>query len=547
MKVALIQTDPTVGAFEKNADKIENFTLKARDAGADLAIFHELAVTGYPPRDLLDKPDFVRASVKTLRELAARTGGLIPIVTGHPEPRNEETGRPLYNACSLLSGGNIKLLHRKCLLPTYDVFDEDRYFEPGDKVGVENISGINFGFTICEDIWNDKAFWKRPRYALDPVRELVKDGAEVIVNIAGSPFHRGKGKFREEMMNAVARHHSRPLLYVNQVGGNDSLVFDGRSCAFDACGNLAARAPEFEEYILMVDVPEMKGEIAEPADELDSVRKALVTGLRDYVRKCGFSRVVVGLSGGVDSSLTAALAVDALGKENVTGVGMPGKYSSDHSKSDAKDLAERLGIRYEVVPIEGIHDAFLKELKAPLGDVSMTLTEENMQARIRAVILMAFSNRLEAMLLTTGNKSEMAMGYCTLYGDMAGGLAVISDVPKLMVYRLARLYSEKHDWMPPGVLTKPPSAELRPDQKDTDSLPPYEVLDPILEAYIEENLAPEQIVGRGHDPEVVKRVLNEVDRNEYKRRQAAPGIRVTTKAFGEGRRLPIAQGYSLKL
>ncbi len=547
MKIALIQTNPTVGALEKNAQKIEQFTRRAADDGAELAVFHELAITGYPPRDLLDKPDFVAASANTLKTLAKQTEGLIPLVTGHPEPRNEETGRPLYNVCSLIVSGEIKLLHRKWLLPTYDVFDEDRYFEPADGVHVENISGINFGFTICEDMWNDKAFWRRSRYEKDPVEELVKQGADIIVNVSGSPYHHGKGKFREEMMSSIARHHSRPLLYVNQVGGNDSLVFDGRSCAFDADGNIVARAPEFEEYTLMVTVPGMTGQIAEPPEELDSLRMALVTGLRDYVHKCDFSKAVVGLSGGIDSSLTAALAVDALGRENVTGVGMPGKYSSDHSKSDSQELAERLGIHYEAAPISRIHEAFLKELEAPLGDVSMTLTEENMQARTRAVILMAFSNHLDALLLTTGNKSEMAVGYCTLYGDMAGGLAVIADVPKVMVYQLARLYSEKHDWMPPGVLTKPPSAELRPDQKDTDSLPPYEELDPILEAYIERNLAPEKIVELGHDPEVVKNVLNKVDGSEYKRRQAAPGIRVTTKAFGEGRRLPIAQGYNLKL
>ncbi len=543
MKVALVQVNPTVGALDDNVSRIAEFAQRAAHQDADMAVFPELVTTGYPPRDLLDKPDFIDASVRALKQLAARTKGGIPLIIGHPEMRRAKSGHPLHNACSILHNGKVKTVHRKWLLPTYDVFDEDRYFEPGKGVKVENICGKNFGFSICEDIWNDKAFRPRQRYHRDPVAKLVNEGAEIIINISGSPYHCGKGKFREEMISVSAEHYKKPILYVNQVGGNDSLVFDGRSCAFDSAGKLVARAPEFVEHILVVDLESMAGEVARPLGDVEAIRAALVLGLKDYATKCNFSRVVVGLSGGIDSTVTAAIAVDALGSENVIGVSMPSRYSSDGSKRDAQYLAERLGIRFEVVPIDRMIEAFLKELEPSLGKVTRTLTEENMQARIRAVILMAFSNSLDALLLATGNKSEVAMGYCTIYGDMAGGLAVIADVPKELVYELARLYSREKDVIPPDTITKPPSAELRPGQKDTDSLPPYEVLDPVLEAYIEENLAPSEIVSRGFDTELVRNIINSVDRAEYKRRQAAPGIRVTTKAFGEGRRLPIAQGY----
>lgn len=546
MKVALIQINPTVGAMDENAARIAEYTRRAENMGAEMAVFSEMVLTGYPPRDLLDKKDFIARAGRSLKELAFELDGSIPTVVGHPEPRRAEKGRPLYNSCSLIDGGKSKTLHRKWLLPSYDVFDEDRYFEPGRTVGVREIGGVKFGFSICEDIWNDKAFWPRLRYRRDPIARLVELDTQIIVNLSGSPFNRGKGKFRERMLGAAAENYGRPILYVNQVGGNDSLVFDGRSAAFDSKGKLTARAPEFAENILLVDTADMKGRKSKPFGDVESVREALVMGLRDYLHKCGFSKAVVGLSGGIDSTVTAALAADALGPENVTGVGMPSRYSSEGSKNDARDLAQRLGIRFETVPIESMHDAFLDELKKPLGDIHRTLTEENMQARIRGVILMAFSNHLNALLLTTGNKSECAMGYCTLYGDMAGGLAVISDLPKKLVYDIAKLYSREKDAIPPDSITKPPSAELRPDQKDSDSLPEYDVLDPILEAYIEENLTPAQIADKGFDPELVNDVIRSVDRAEYKRRQAAPGLRVTTKAFGEGRRLPIAQRYLYK-
>jgi len=547
MKAALIQMNPTVGALESNAARIADFAIKAASAGADIAIFPELVLTGYPPRDLLNKPDFIQDCAMTIKLLAAQIKGGIPIVIGHPEPRRAKTGRPLHNSCSILQNGKVKILHRKWLLPTYDVFDEDRYFEPGKTVSIEKISGINFGLSICEDIWNDKDFWSRPRYHRDPIEKLVEKGADFIVNISGSPYHQGKGSFREQMMGAAAKNYGRPVLFVNQVGGNDSLVFDGHSCAFDSSGKVIARAPEFVEHVLVVDLDRMKGKISEPYDCVESVRAALVLGLKDYVAKCRFKRVVVGLSGGIDSSLTAALAVEALGRENVIGVAMPSRYSSEGSRSDALELARRLGIRCDVVPIDEMHTAFLNVLKGSLGDIAHTLTEENIQARIRAIIIMSYSNHLGAMVLTTGNKSELAMGYCTLYGDMSGGLAVIADVPKALVYKVARLINDETDIIPPDVFTKAPSAELRPDQKDSDSLPEYDILDPILEAYIEENLAPSDIVARGFDRELVRRIVNTVDLNEYKRRQAAPGIRVTTKAFGEGRRLPIAQGYKSKI
>ncbi len=451
------------------------------------------------------------------------------------------------NSAAVIERGSVVFRQHKMLLPTYDVFDEARYFRPGEREFLCALRGRKVALTICEDAWNDRRLWKRRLYQRDPVEEMFEAGGEMLICINASPYNMGKREIRRTIYRASARRYKRPVMYVNQVGGNDQLVFDGSSFAMDASGEIIGSARSFEEDLVLVDLDAGAGDRHEDfTDECEAVYQALVLGTRDYIRKCGFSRVLIGLSGGIDSSLTAAIAVEAVGKENVTGVGMPGPYSSEHSVVDAREMAQKLGIRFEIISITGVYDRFLTELAPVFAGRAQDVTEENLQSRLRGVTLMALSNKTGALVLTTGNKSELAVGYCTLYGDMVGGLAVISDVPKTMVYSLSRIANRRHDnAIPENVFTKPPSAELKPNQKDTDSLPEYPVLDRILEAYIEQLRTTRQIADSMNLPvELVQEIANKVDRNEYKRQQAAPGLKVTTKAFGIGRRFPIAQRYS---
>jgi NAD+ synthase (glutamine-hydrolysing) len=469
------------------------------------------------------------------------------VVLGYVGQSDSPAGKRATNSSAVLGGGEVLFRQSKMLLPTYDVFDEARYFLPAEGQNLLEMDGRKIALTICEDAWNDKQFWERPLYRRDPVDELAHRGAEILVSINASPYHMGKRALRREIFAATARRHGIPIVYVNQVGGNDELVFDGSSFAMDAEGNVCAAARSFEEDLVLFDASARAGDRRENlADECEAVYEALVLGARDYIRKCGFARVLIGLSGGIDSSLTAAVAVDALGMENVVGIGMPGPFSSAASVTDSRAMAEGLGIRFEVVPITPVYEKYLEALDPLFGDCPRDITEENLQARIRGAMLMALSNKWSALVLTTGNKSELAVGYCTLYGDMCGGLAVIGDVPKTLVYRLARVANQRRSGaIPESVFEKPPSAELRPDQKDTDSLPPYEILDGVLKAYIEEYQTPQQIAREQSLPlELVTGIINMVDRSEYKRHQAAPGLKVTSKAFGMGRRFPIAQKYT---
>jgi NAD+ synthase (glutamine-hydrolysing) len=533
-RIALAQIDSTVGDLPGNAGRIRAFTALARDAGAGLVIFPELAICGYPPRDFLDMPEFVDRCAGAVEDLT-RPGDWsrgIAVAFGFPERAAGAPPPGLYNAVALVDGGRLSAVGRKSLLPTYDVFDETRYFlpSPSSTAAPAPSMGLTLGLSVCEDIWNDKRFWDRPRYDRDPIADLVAGGAQLVLNVSASPYALGKAALRERMLGAAARSHATPIAYVNQVGGNDSLVFDGGSMLVGPDGR---------------ELPVPSPPDVTPDGQADEVFRALVLGVRDYVGKCGFRSAVIGLSGGIDSALTAAVAAVALGPDRVTGVAMPSRYSSDHSREDARILAERLGIAFREVPIEPMHAASLATLQGAFGRAPGDLTEQNVQARVRGQILMALSNETGALLLSTGNKSELAVGYCTLYGDMAGGLAVIGDLPKTLVYRVSRAANRAlgKEAIPERTFTKPPSAELKPGQVDQDSLPPYDVLDDILAAYVEERLPVGDIVGRGHPEELVRRVLRMVNGSEYKRRQAAPVLKVTGKAFGEGRRLPIAHGW----
>ena len=548
MKIALAQTNSTVGDLCGNAKRILAFSRRAAESDASVVVFPELSVTGYPPRDLLEKESFLDRTEQRLERLAADAAPLnISIICGTVTRTGSPEGLPIHNSAAVLQGGRIVFRQHKMLLPTYDVFDEARYFQPAARQSPLALGDAVSALTICEDIWNDKQYWERRRYSRDPVEELASAGARILISINASPYHMGKREQRTEIFSATARHFRVPIVYVNQVGGNDQLLFDGTSFAMNPEGQVIACAASFEEDLVLVDTQKLTGERHDNyPDERDAVYQALAMGTRDYIRKCGFERVIIGLSGGIDSALTAAIAVDAVGRENVIGVGMPGPYSSEHSVTDARDLARNLGIRFELIPIQNQYHAFLNVLEPLFDGGAVGVTEENLQSRLRGVTLMALSNKWGALVLTTGNKSELAVGYCTLYGDMCGGLAVISDVPKTLVYSLARIANQRHsNAIPENTFTKPPSAELRPDQKDTDSLPPYEVLDQILRLYIENNDAPQHIAGALHWPvNLVRDIVNKVDRNEYKRQQAAPGLKVTTKAFGVGRRFPIAQRFS---
>jgi NAD+ synthetase len=542
MRIALAQVNTTIGDMEGNAKKILEFVEKAMPLSPDLVVFPEMTLTSYPPRDLLEKRSFVQENLRKLEDLA-RCSGEIGIVCGFVDRNESGSGKGLFNAAALLYRGKIVFRQYKSLLPTYDVFDETRYFEPARERSVVQFEGTTIGLTICEDVWNDKDFWRRRLYPIDPAEELIREGAQILVNISASPYSIGRLALRQKMLGGIAQKHRRFLVYVNQIGGNDELLFDGASFAIDPEGRVVAQCRDFEEDMVIYDTEAGNGPMHPVSGNEESVFRALVMGTRDYTEKCGFQKAVLGLSGGIDSSLTAVVAAEALGKDNVVGVMMPSPYSSEGSLRDAKRLAENLGIAYRIIPITSVFKRYLDSLREAFEGREPDVTEENIQARIRGNLLMALSNKLGYLVLTTGNKSEVAVGYCTLYGDMAGGLAVISDVPKTLVYQLARYVNREKEIIPRGVIEKTPSAELRPGQRDEDTLPPYSVLDGILKAYVEDNLDPREIASLGYDLELVREIIRKVDRSEYKRRQAVPGLRVTSKAFGMGRRLPIAQRY----
>ncbi|MFN2507177.1 MAG: NAD+ synthase, partial [Chthoniobacterales bacterium] len=510
-------------------------------AGADLVLTPELAITGYPPQDLVFKSQFVPQNLAIVDELHARIGN-VPLLVGFVD-RNDGRGKPFHNAAALLEKGVLIQKTHKSLLPTYDVFDEDRYFEPARAVRPFRVLGRTIGVTICEDIWTER-YLPRPFYDVEPCRALVQQGAELILNLSASPFNLGKPLVRFEMLSALAREFEVPICYCNCVGGNDQLVFDGDSIAVNRNGELIAQLPSFREAEAVVDTASEAAIEVRPRESSAALNDALVLGLRDYMRKCNFRSAVLGLSGGIDSAVVAAVAVEALGPENVVGVSMPSPYSSRGSIDDALALARNLGIKCLQIPIGDAFGCFKAQFTEVFAGLAEDTTEENMQSRLRGMILMSLSNKFGHLLLTTGNKSELAVGYCTIYGDMAGGLAVISDVPKTMVYDLARWMNRERELIPWSTIEKPPSAELKPDQVDQDTLPPYEILDEILRLYVEENLSPGDIAARGFDEKTVRWVQRRVDLNEYKREQAAPGIRVTSRAFGVGRRMPIAQRYA---
>ena len=546
MKIAIGQINPTVGDFTGNAAKIVATAQQAMAAGAGLALFPELSVCGYPPRDLVEKPAFVARNEEVVQQIAQATSG-ITVVCGFVSRAHAETGKSVMNSAAVLRDGQVAMVQSKRLLPTYDVFDEYRNFAPADRQRLFSLCGKQLALTICEDAWNDKSFWDRRLYPIDPVEDLVSTGGNFLLNISASPFYLGKRELRRDMLAALARHHRVPVVMCNQVGGNDSLIFDGSSIALDANGKVIAQARSFEEDLVYLDIESLTGDMHDQvAGEEASAYAALVLGTRDYVRKCGFQRVLVGLSGGIDSALTATIAAEAVGPENVTGVGMPGPFSSSGSIEDARAIASNLGIHFELVPIGDIFQSYLRVLQPVFAGRGSDVTEENIQARIRGNILMAMSNKFGALLLSTGNKSEVGVGYCTLYGDMAGGLAVISDVPKTMVYRIAHYVNSRRPVIPQATIEKPPSAELRPDQKDQDTLPPYEVLDTVLYDYVEGYRTAEQIAAaHDYDLGLVRAATRLVEKAEYKRQQAAPGLKITQKAFGVGRRFPIAAKHEV--
>ena len=542
VKLALAQINPTVGDFKGNLDKIIEASSRAAEKGARLTVFSELAICGYPPADFLEKPSFLARCKTAVGELTELTRGLsTAVLVGTALPAAPGAGKPAMNAAVLIDRGSILLEQHKRLLPFYDVFDEQRYFAAAKHQHVVDLDGVRLAISICEDAWNDKNFWPRRLYSIDPMEELMLQRPHLHVNLSSSPFWHGKRALRREMLAAIARRDGIPLVMCNQVGGNDSLIFDGSSIAFNERGEMTAQAPSFEEGLVIVD-PFGAAPLAAPVeDETEAAYRAVVLGTRDYVQKCGFRKVLVALSGGIDSALVAAIAADAVGPENVVGVGMPSPYSSRGSIEDSRQLAANLGIPFHVIGISDLFKEFTLALEPMFTGCKVDTTEENLQSRIRGVLLMALSNKFSALVLTTGNKSEMAVGYCTLYGDMVGALAVIGDLVKTRVYAICNWLNREREVIPLSILQKPPSAELRPDQKDTDSLPPYDVLDPILEAYVERYESPEQIAEKyGFVLDLVRQVVRLVERSEYKRQQAAPVLKVTAKSFGTGRRFPIA-------
>jgi NAD+ synthetase len=545
MNIGILQLNFTIGDFEKNSDKVARSYGEAVELGAELVVAPELGLCGYPPRDLLNRADFLEGHDRGVRELAKRVGK-VPLLMGGIEKSTKKEGRPLHNVAFLFEKGKVRVVARKRLLPTYDVFDEDRYFEPGEKVAPVRIGGRRVGVTICEDIWNDEDVWMERRYLADPVRELAKKGIDLLINLSASPWHQGKEKTRYRLLERVAKREKIPVVQVNAVGGNDELVFDGQSLVLSKRGKLLSMGLAFGEEVKVVDLDGQEKKI-EWASEEEQIFRALVLGTRDYLGKCGFQEVVLGLSGGIDSALTAVIAAEALGKDKVLGVAMPSRYSSQGSLDDAESLARALGIRYEKISIEEPFAAMLRSITPAREGRSGGLTEENLQSRLRGVILMGISNDSGRLLLTTGNKSELAVGYCTLYGDMCGALAVIADVPKTLVYRISRWINREREIIPKSSIEKAPSAELRPDQKDQDSLPSYEELDRILDSYVVNEGSIRGMVKKGIARPLAEEIVRKIDLSEYKRRQAAPGLKVTTKAFGVGRRIPLAQRFDPRI
>ena len=547
MKITLAQLNPTVGDVRGNLQKVID-TLETHSGSTDLIIFSELFLVGYPPRDLLEKPSLIQQVQQALARLMEASGRhpKTAVLVGAPLPTGRETGKGLSNAAVLIGGGKILFQQDKSLLPTYDVFDETRHFEPAAAVRTFTLGAESLGISICEDAWYEPQLWDRCLYPLDPIKVLADQGASVLLNISGSPFQVGKQCLRHQLLQTHAQRYGLPFVYVNQVGGNDELIFDGGSMALDAKGEAIAVLPPFQETVVTVDLQQsgVPGRY-QPQEPIASVHQALVLGLRDYLRKCGFRQVVIGISGGVDSAVTCALAAEALGPTNVLGVLMPSPYTSRESIVDSHKLAANLGVKTELISITPIYQGYRESLQEPLQLDEIDVTLENIQARIRGNILMAISNKFGHMVLSTGNKSELAVGYCTLYGDMSGGLNVLADMPKTMVYELARHLNRERELIPPEIIQRAPSAELRPDQKDQDTLPPYEILDQVMNLYLEDRCSYQDIVAQGFEPDTVRWVIRAIDRNEYKRRQAAPGLKVTSKAFGMGRRIPIAARFEI--
>ena len=543
MKIGLAQINTTVGDLQGNEARIIDAYRTLTAQGADYVVFPELVVTGYPPRDLLFKRSFAPDNVATAQRIAAQSGE-VPMIFGFVEPNPKDFGRQFFNSAAVCFDGKIQHIGQKCLLPTYDVFDEDRYFEAASLPLVFEYKGNKVGITICEDIWTTPDVASRPRYRSSPIEYLKEQALDFHVNLSASPWHVEKTGTRRKLISDISASLNCPSAYINAVGGNDELIFDGRSMVADSQGNILTGLAGFAEECRVVDL-ESKTERSPSYDQsqMQDIEDALALGLRDYVHKSGFKKALIGLSGGIDSAVTAAIAVKALGKENVTGIGLPSAISSDHSKNDAEDLAAKLEIAFHMIPIAGVVEASETALAPLFKGLPLDVTEENIQARSRGLLLMALSNKFGALLLTTGNKSELSVGYCTLYGDMCGGLAVISDLPKVMVFDLARHMNRDSEIIPVNTIEKPPSAELRPDQKDEDSLPPYYILDAILKGYVEEGLSTREIIAQGFDADVVKDIIRKVDLNEYKRKQAAPGLKLTPLAFGVGRRIPIVQKY----
>jgi NAD+ synthase (glutamine-hydrolysing) len=547
MKITIAQLNPIIGDIKGNLKKITDVLSKSKLDTSDLVIFPELFVVGYPPRDLLERSWFIKNIQNAILEITRISQGYpqIGILLGSPLPNTKKTGRGLNNSALLISKGKILIKQNKTLLPTYDVFDEARYFDMAAKIDVVPFKDEILGITICEDAWNDEELWPKRYYPFDPIEKLTKKGATVLINIAASPFHIGKEDVRFRIFQNHAKKHHIPFVFVNQVGGNDELIFDGRSMVIDKMGNPIVVFPSFKEHIESFELS-VKGESGsyKKHDEIESIYEALILGLRDYIRKCNFSQVIIGLSGGIDSAVVCCIAKEAIGSKNVLGVTMPGPFSSKGSIQDSKKLAQNLGITLKEIPITSIYNSYVNSLSDYLKlESKIDISLENIQARIRGNILMALSNKFGYLVLSTGNKSELAVGYCTLYGDMTGGLAVISDVPKTMVYKLAGFINRKKELIPREIIEKLPSAELKPNQKDQDTLPPYDILDSILNYYIDEGYSLNKILELEFNPKIVKWIINAVDKNEYKRRQASPGLKVTPKAFGIGRRMPIAAKY----
>lgn len=550
--IALAQLNPTIGAIAENAEKIVTAALQAQARGADLLLTSELALCGYPPKDLLLNPSFVQQLGEELQRLAEKVPPSMAVLVGTVTPHHQAESqgqKKLWNSAVLIEQGQVKQRFHKCLLPTYDVFDEDRYFAPAPKGEYFIYKNVRIGVTICEDLWNDEAFWGQKFYQVNPLMDLIDQGVNLVVNLSASPYSCGKHCLRESLISHSAKRFNVPLIYVNQVGGNDDLIFDGGSFAVNNQGKIIGRSPLFQEDLALLNYDLNNGELigqklaSLPMVGTEELWQALVLGVGDYLHKCGFSKAILGLSGGIDSSLVAAIAVEALGKENVLGILMPSPYSSDHSVQDALALAKNLGIATQTIPISPLMTTYDQALEPLFQGTSFGIAEENLQSRIRGNILMAIANKFGHLLLSTGNKSELAVGYCTLYGDMNGGLAAIADVPKTQVFELCHWLNREQTIIPPSVLTKPPSAELKPGQVDTDSLPPYDVLDAILGRLLEKHQSPQEIINAGFEREVVLKICQLVQRSEFKRRQAAPGLKVTDRAFGSGWRMPIAQAF----